>query len=348
MKSWCRHHGTSSKYIKDMSSTIAKAVSHLWRLCSPRPLAERVDLSGRNVVVTGASPRSIGYETARILAGWGAQVVATSLRNVESTESCLKKDLRGMNADESKISVHPLDLCDADSVAGFAAWYRHRHEGRLHVLINNAGTHKNILTPRRRPPATRDGLEVHWRTNYLGTFHLTKLLLPCLQKSGLESGDARVVTVSSHLHDRMENKDLFNDSQGYNSWDAYGLSKLALVHFSLEIERRFGEDYNLLSTAVHPGSVFTNITRSAIPEEMLGVTLSRACSALASLVLFHPKQGAQTVVMCASKSRLQGGSYYEHCKIAEPSDQCRQESVSRELWDLSEEWFRSLVNPGSD
>ena len=331
-----------------MPSTIAKAVSHLWRLCTPKPLAERVDLSGRNVIVTGASPRSIGYETARILAGWGAQVVATSLRNVESTESRLKQDLRDMKADESKITVHPLDLCDADSVAGFSAWYRLRHEGQLHVLVNNAGTHKNILTPRRKPPATRDGLEVHWRTNYLGTFHLTKLLLPCLKKTGLESGDARVVTVSSHLHDRMENKDLFNDSQGYNSWDAYGLSKLALVHFSFEIERRFGKDYNLLSTAVHPGSVFTNITRSAIPEEMVGATLSRAGSALASLVLFHPKHGAQTVVMCATKSPLQGGSYYEHCKIAEPSAQCRQESVSRELWDRSADWVETLARPRSE
>lgn len=109
----------------------------------------------------------------------------------------------------------------------------------------------------------------------------------------------------------MKNRDLFNERQGYYSWDAYGLSKLALVHFSLEIERRFGKDYNLLSTAVHPGSVFTNITRSAIPEEMLGVTLSRASIALASLVLFDPKQGAQTVVMCASQSRLRGGSYYD-------------------------------------
>ena len=326
-----------------MPSTIAKAVIHLWRLCTPKPLAERVDLSGRNVIVTGASPRSIGYETARILASWGASVVATGVRNPELTERSLKNDLRSMDADEDKIAVRALDLSDAESVAGFAAWYRRRHEGQLHVLVNNAATHRNILTPRRRPHATRDGFEVHWRTNYLGTFHLTSLLLPCLMKSGLESGDARVVTVTSHLHDRMKNRSLFNERQGYNSWDAYGLSKLALVHFSLELERRFGKDYNLLSTAVHPGSVFTNITRSAIPEEMLGATLSRASLALASLVLFDPKQGAQTVVMCASKSQLQGGSYYEHCKIAEPSDQCRQESVSRKLWDLSEDWLNTLA-----
>lgn len=43
-----------------MTRTFAKAVSHLWRLCARKPLAQRVDLSGRNVIVTGASPRPIG------------------------------------------------------------------------------------------------------------------------------------------------------------------------------------------------------------------------------------------------------------------------------------------------
>ncbi|MCY3757901.1 MAG: SDR family NAD(P)-dependent oxidoreductase [Acidobacteria bacterium] len=331
-----------------MTSTLAKSVIHLRRLCAPKPLAQRVDMSGRNVIVTGASPRSIGYETARILAGWGARVVATGVRNVELAESCLKNDLRRMGADENRITVHPLDLCDVDSVAGFAAWYQRRHEGILHVLVNNAGTHKNVLSPQRKPPLTRDGLEVHWRTNYLGTFHLTHLLLPCLKQSGLESGDARVVTVSSHLHDRANNRDLFRDGEGYNSWDAYGLSKLALVHFAFEIDRRFAQAYNLRSVALHPGSVYTNITRMAILEGKFGFSAGRTGFALASLLLLHPKFGAQTVVMCASKSPLQGGSYYEHCKIAQPSVQCRQQSVSRELWDRSADWVETLAKPRSE
>ena len=47
---------------------------------------------------------------------------------------------------------------------------------------------KNILNPRVRPPLSEDGFEIHWRTNYLGTFHLTSLLLPLLKQGGLESG----------------------------------------------------------------------------------------------------------------------------------------------------------------
>ena len=42
-------------------------------------------------------------------------------------------------------------------------------------------------------------------------------LLPCLKQGGPEGGDARVVNVSSRLHDRVNNTDLFNRSTGYNS-----------------------------------------------------------------------------------------------------------------------------------
>ena len=112
-------------------------------------------------------------------------------------------------ADPNNISVHALDLCDPHSVDGFTAWYRETHGNSLQVLVNNAGVHKNIFTPSTQPPLTRDGFEIHWCTNYLGTFHLTHALLPLLQQGGLESGDARVVNVVSHLHDRGKNKYLF-------------------------------------------------------------------------------------------------------------------------------------------
>ena len=67
------------------------------------------------------------------------------------------------------------------------------------MLVNNAGIHRKTLTPRKEPPLADDGHEIHWRTNYLGVFHLTWSLLPLLQRSGLESGDARVVMTNLTL-----------------------------------------------------------------------------------------------------------------------------------------------------
>ena len=163
-----------------MPHEFAKSVRHLWLLCTPKPMAERVDMSGRTVIVTGASLNSLGYETAKTLAGWGADVIATSLHNAKTTEACLKSDLSKVGAD-GNISVRSLDLCDTSSVSSFAAWFVQSYEGKLHVLLNNAGIHKNILSPRLKPPLSADGFEIHWRTNYLGPFHLTNLLLPSLK-----------------------------------------------------------------------------------------------------------------------------------------------------------------------
>ena len=68
-----------------MPRALSKTAKHVWGLLTPKPMAERTDMSGRHVIVTGASPHSLGYETAKILAGWGASVVATSRRHVAQT-----------------------------------------------------------------------------------------------------------------------------------------------------------------------------------------------------------------------------------------------------------------------
>lgn len=328
-----------------MPNALSKTARHVWGLLTPKPMAEKVDMSGRNVIVTGASPHSLGYETARILASWGASVVATSRRHVTAAEKCLKDDLRKNGVDENNIAVRPLDLCDSDSVSDFATWYRENYDGKLHVLVNNAGILKDVLNPWKKIPLTEDGFEIHWRTNYLGAFHLTSLLLPLLKQSGLESGDARVVNVSSHLHDQGRNEDLFNDEKIYHSLSAYGRSKLAMVHFSREIERRFAEDYNLHSMAVHPGSVDTNMTRVEMPEGKIGNAWRWIGSAMAPLIMLHRTHGAQTTVMCASQSPLQGGQYYVRCEIAESTDESKDEIVSKQLWEQSEAWVETLKKP---
>ena len=346
----------------NMPNSFFKTVNHLIRLFLSKPMAAPVDMTGRHVIVTGASPGSLGYETARILAGWGARVTATCVRNVPLMESSLKDDLRKRGAGEDNITAHRLDLSDPDSVNDFAAWYRDRHQCKLHVLVNNAGIHRKTFAPRKQPPLAEDGFEIHWRTNYLGAFHLTWVLLPLLQRSGLESGDARVVNVSSGLHERVGNEDLFDeetfhegtrhgeprqreprrDMPRYHSWDAYGKSKLAMIHMAFEIERRFAESHNLHAMAVHPGVVMTNLTLPQAFRGGIGKALHRIISALTSLVLLSPKAGAQTIVMCASTKPIHGGRYYERCTVAEPSADSQDETVAKRLWDQSEQWAGTL------
>ena len=305
-------------------------------------MAERVDMSGRQVIVTGTSPGSLGYETARTLAGWGADVVATCLRNRESLEDSLLGDLEGNGLDADSVTVRRLDLCDADSVAEFAAWYTKSYDSRLHVLINNAGVHKGVFSRKTRPPPAPDGCEVHWRTNYLGPFHLTKLLLPALQRGGRESGDARILNVTSHLHETGTNESLFEEPVSYDAWDAYGTSKLALVHFTFELQRRYAAEYNLQAVAVDPGSVSTNLTRLEIPEDSLAAPLRRIIPRLDAPILLRPQHGAQTSILCASRKPLQGGRYYERCGLGEAAATTADRDVAGRLWEQAEQWLSTL------
>src|SRR3546814_7606327 len=66
---------------------------------------------------------------------------------------------------------------------------------------------------------------------------LTNALLPLLLRSAAQTCDARIVNVVSMLHTRGRNEFLFTPITPYNSWVAYGTSKLALVHATFELQR---------------------------------------------------------------------------------------------------------------
>ena len=338
-------------------SAVSKAFHHLVELCSRKPMAERVDMSGRNVIVTGATPGSIGYEVARTLAAWGAQVAVTTPEDSTGAREALRRNLRDAGRRPGAIDAHRLDLADARSVADFADWYRETSGGRLDVLINNAGILRDVLWRWREPRLSADGFEIHWRTNYLGTFHLTRLLLPMLLESGSRSGDARVINVSSHQHDKGANDLLFapgwhsprpssgarmEDPGRHDSWTAYGVSKLALIHHSFELQRRFAAECNLRTAAVHPGSAYSNMTFGWQDEPPWLQRLRPLMAPIPSLILLTPAQAAQTTIRCATDPHLEGGHYHERCARAEPIPDARDEATSRRLWEETDGWFRSL------
>ena len=324
-------------------SAVSKAVRHLWELCSRKPMAERVDMSGRKAIVTGATPGSIGHQVARTLAAWGADIAVTDPRDSGAAREALLRDLRDGGERQGGIEAHRLDLADARSVAEFAAWYRQTSGGRLDVLINNAGILRDVLWRWRERRVSADGFEIHWRTNYLGTFHLTRLLLPMLLESGRRSGDARVINVSSHQHDKGSNDRLFASPDRFDSWTAYGVSKLALIHHAFELHRRYAVDGNLRSAALHPGSAYSNMTFGWQDEPRLLRRMKRLIVPLAPLILLTPEQAAQTTIRCATDPHLEGGHYHERCARAEPIPDARDETASRRLWEETDRWFRSLA-----
>src|SRR3954453_23896805 len=111
-----------------------------------------IDLSGKRAIVTGASS-GIGIETARALAGAGAQVTL-AVRNTQAG-SMTAADIAATTGRDD-VAVAALEVTDPASVAAFAAAW----EGPLDILVNNAGV---MMTPEQRTP---QGWELQLATNH--------------------------------------------------------------------------------------------------------------------------------------------------------------------------------------
>lgn len=304
------------------------------------PRATPQNLHGKTAIVTGTAVGSIGYEAAKTLARWGARVVITSRSNPNNLAQGMRESLasEGVNA---IINGQALDLAQASSVAAFVDWYRGTQADQLDLLVNNAGIHLDLLSQWKSPHLTDDGQELHWRTNFLGTMHLTHLLLPLLQKAGRSTGDARVVNVVSQLHSKGSNEALFAPLASYNSWVAYGTSKLGLVHACREIQRRYAGSDHVQAYCLHPGAVYTNIADKGLSGNPLLESIRRTMAPVERFFLLTPEEGAQTQIHCATAPRLEGGHYYVKCLPAEPSAASKDSAVAQRLWDQTTRWVET-------
>jgi len=295
---------------------------------------EGIDLSGKRAIVTGASS-GIGVETARALAGAGAEVTL-AVRDAEAGER-VAADITAATGTEA-VRVGRIELADPASVAAFVATW----DGPLHILVNNAGV---MALPERE--LTPQGWEMQFATNHLGHFGLALGLHDALAAAG----DARIVSLSSrgHLRSPVVFDDINFSSRPYDRWLAYGQSKTANVLFAVEANRRWSRE-DITANAVHPGAISTNLSRHMTADELERLSASG---------LFRYKtveQGAATSVLVATSPLLDGigGRYFENCNEAEVIDPAASEDEpssgvaayalepdnARRLWDVSLDLIR--------
>ena len=294
----------------------------------PWTAADIPDLAGRRAVVTGANS-GLGFQIARELALHGAAVMLA----VRDTKRGDDAAVRICDEGPAEVDVARLDLADLSSVREFARGFA----GGLDLLVNNAGV---MALPRR---TTADGFEMQLGTNHLGHFALTGLLLPRL----LESGGARVVTMSSGAHAfgriRFEN---LQGERHYQRWLAYGQSKLANLLFAFELARRAAlADLDLASVAAHPGYAATNLQTQAARMEN-----SRVKAVVAELgnrlLAQSDAQGALPALYAATMPDVIGGEYFGpdgrsgargYPTRAQTSKSARDPELASRLWSVSEE-----------
>ena len=286
-----------------------------------------IDLTGRRAVVTGGAS-GIGIETARALAGAGAEVTL-AVRNIAAGEQSAAEITRSTG--NERLNVAQLDLSDQASVRAFVNGW----DGPLHILINNAGI---MAAPLMRTP---EGWEMQFATNHLGHFALATGLHDALAAEG-----ARVVSVSSSAHHRspVVFDDIHFEHREYEPWSAYGQSKTANVLFAVEATRVWADD-GITANSLMPGGIRTNLQRYVSDEQLEQM---RAAAGGADLKWKTPEQGAATSILVATSPLLEGigGRYFEDCNEAEVGKLGARNGVAEYALDpdAAEELWKVSVN----
>lgn len=240
------------------------------------------NLSGKRIIVTGAT-NGVGLATARALARAGAHVIL-AVRNLE---------LGAQRAAEmgGDTAVIKLDLADQSSVRAFPDLL----DGDVDILINNAG-----LVAQTRSE-TVDGFEITLGTNFLGPFTLTNLLFGRVR--------SQIINVGSDAH--RSATIAFDDphlrSRKWSAFPAYGRSKLAVMLWGLELDRRLREAGSpVTSYLTHPGWVASNL--SNVSDKVVMSAFHSVVKAAAAVLANDVDAGAAPTLYCITEP-IPPGSY---------------------------------------
>ena len=284
---------------------------------------------GRLAIVTGATG-GLGYETALALAQHGAEVILAA-RNADKGRDAVAS-IRAV-APQANLHFARVDLASLASVTEFSASML--EQGRaVDVLVNNAGV---MALPERQE--TVDGFEMQLGVNYLSHYALTGRLLPLLRKASAP----RVVNLSSLMH--RSGKIFLDDLQlqrGYTPTKAYGQSKLAMLMFALELQRRSdANDWRLLSNAAHPGYARTELIPNGPGTDSM---LSRLSILLQPIMSQSAADGAWPTLQAATAPDAKPAGYYGPdgwfelrgaSTDAKVSARASDTTVAKRLWDMS-------------
>ena len=175
------------------------------------------------ILITGTSS-GFGKQIAKLLSDQGHAVYGTVRGQVES---------KGM------VNQLSMDLCDENSIKQAVSKVLEK-EGRIDVLINNAGMHTGGPIETSLP----ENIKLQLDTNFLGTVLLTREVLPIMrqQKGG------KIINVSS-----------IGGLMGLPFQAFYSAGKFAIEGFS-EALRMEVKQFNIKVVVINPGDFNTSNT----------------------------------------------------------------------------------------
>jgi len=251
-------------------------------------LEQMPSLKGRTIIVTGSNS-GIGFETAKVLAFKGAQVILACRNHQKGIEA--KKRIIGL------VEYINLDLTNFNNIKKFCQAIHQKYE-KVDILVNNAGV---MFPPFTK---TKENLELTFATNYIGYYFLSLQLLPMMK----EVQESRIVNVSSIAQYRINdiNWESLNSKKLYRKQEIYALSNLFRIMFTLDLEAKLREKkLKTVAISCHPGVALTNLTRH-LPKFIVNSSLTKI---VFNLFFQSPYEAAKPLLMACTEKNIQGGDF---------------------------------------
>lgn len=201
----------------------------------------------KSVLITGAN-KGIGLETAKQLSKSGLFVYLGS-RDIKKGEAIAKEltDSGFQNVKAVEIDVtKPDTILSAKSIIG-------KEQGRLDVLINNAGISGSI--PQNAIESSIDNFKDVFDVNLYGVVRTTQVFLDLLRKSP----EPRIVNVSTSVGSLSLQSNPNWPAYDYAKYAVYGSSKSAMNMFTVHLAYEL-RDTPFKINAVCPGYTKTDFT----------------------------------------------------------------------------------------
>lgn len=151
-------------------------------------IEELFSVGGKTALVTGAAT-GIGRMAATALVQAGARVLIASRKGADCEK--VAGELNGLGAAGSAEGFAG-DVSTEEGVAALVEAVKARTD-RLHILVNNAGVSWGAELPDFPYHAWAKVMNV----NVTGLFHLTRELLPLLEKAASDDDPARIINLGS-------------------------------------------------------------------------------------------------------------------------------------------------------
>ncbi len=273
---------------------------------------------GRLVVISGATS-GIGYETAKIYASRGADILSIN-RNQEKSVQLTQMLEEEYGIQASFILADFTRLADVHRAAReLAALNR-----EIDVLIHNAGVYLTQKT------TTDDQFEVMFQTIYLSAFIINYYLIEKFRKQDR----GRIIFVSSEGHrfaiTGIRLDDLNWEKRRYTGSKSYGSTKTAQLLSALKLSEIY-QGSGVTVNAMHPGNVKSNM------GETNGFLYKLSKRLLVDRTAKSPRVSAEALYTLGVDPKYGeiSGKFFNLTTQEVPAPPALDREVADDLWDIS-------------